>query len=125
MALGHEVTVDGILNEWLASDRIDDQQATGYRVNGTSGANNFYLSLTAPTAIGANTTVWLNTDRNATTGYQVFGSGVGAEFQIEFNADNTVSLLDKAGLVVAGNLTSPMTKSPFPAAAVEIRRRSP
>ena len=43
-------------------------------------------------SIGANTTVWFNTDLNATTGYQIFGSAGGAEFNLNIKADGTAAL---------------------------------
>ena len=42
----------------------------------------FYFDLNAPVAIGANTTIWLNTDLNAATGYQIFGFAGGAEYNV-------------------------------------------
>ncbi len=105
MPYGHSVTVDGALGEWLAADRIDNGEITGYQINATSDANNFYFSLTAPIAIGPNTTAWLNTDRNATTGYQIFGFAGGAEYNVNFNVDGTVSLYSGGAgemLVAAG-----------------------
>ena len=33
--------------------------------------------------IGPGTTIWLDTDLNSTTGYQVFGNTVGAEYNID------------------------------------------
>ena len=43
-------------------------------------------------------TIWLNTDLNAATGYQIFGSGGGAEYNVEINADGTATLYqDSAG----------------------------
>ena len=49
-------------------------------------------------AIGPTTTIWLNTDLNAATGYQIFGFAGGAEYNVEINADGTASLYqDSAG----------------------------
>jgi Ca2+-binding RTX toxin-like protein len=105
MPYGHTITIDGALDDWLATDRIDNAAVADYRINATSDANNFYFSLTAPTVIGPNTTAWLNTDRNAATGYQIFGFAGGAEFNVNFNADGTVSLYSGGAgevLVAAG-----------------------
>jgi serralysin len=56
-------------------------------------------------AIGANTTVWLNTDGNKATGYQVFGSTVGAEYNINLAADGTPFLYSgAAGQTLVGQL---------------------
>ncbi|WP_375195413.1 cadherin domain-containing protein [Sphingobium sp.] len=48
--------------------------------------------MSAPVAIGAGTTIWLNTDGTASTGYQVFGSTVGAEFNISVDANGQFNL---------------------------------
>ena len=42
--------------------------------------------------IGANTTVWFNTDMNSATGYQIFGNAGGAEFNLNIKADGTAAL---------------------------------
>ncbi len=101
------ILLDGSLADWPANSEIDNGSAalgngtpvTGYKVFGTSDANNFYFALSAPIAIGANTTVWLNTDRNGSTGYRVFGSLTGAEFNVNFDANGVPSLF------VLGNTT--------------------
>ncbi len=107
MPAGHTITVDGLLSDWLAGDRIDNGATAGYRINATSDATYFYFSLTAPVVIGASTTVWLNTDRNASTGFQVFGT-FGSEYNVNFAADGTVSLFSgTAGqTLVASGLTA-------------------
>lgn len=94
MALHAPITLDGLLDDWLPGDRIDKASTlpAGFSVLGTADAIYFTFALTAPIAIGANTTLWLNTDRNAATGYQVFGFAGGAEYNINFAADGTASL---------------------------------
>ncbi len=101
------IRLDGSLDEWSLDDRIDrGVLPTGYTLSGTSDTANFYLALTSATAIGANTTVWLNTDRNAATGYQVFGFAGGAEYNVNIAADGTASLYSGAAgqTLVAANL---------------------
>ncbi len=105
MANAAPITVDGNLNDWTAGDRIDRGLGTGYAIYARSDGADFAFAITAPTAIGANTTAWLNTDRNATTGYQVFGFAGGAEYNVNFAADGTVSLYNGAAgqtLVASG-----------------------
>lgn len=79
---------------WTEADRIDrtDAEPAGYKVYAKADADDFAFQLHATTAIGTNTTVWLNTDRNAATGYQVFGSVGGAEYNVNIAANGTVSL---------------------------------
>ena len=92
MANAAPVILDGNLNEWTSADRIDRGLPAGYAIYAKADGVDFVFAMTAPTAIGANTTAWLNTDRNATTGYQVFGFAGGAEYNVNFAADGTVSL---------------------------------
>ena len=92
MATAASVTLDGNLNDWTAGDRIDRGLGVGYSIYARAEGVDFVFAMTAPNPIGANTTAWLNTDRNAKTGYQVFGNTVGAEYNVNFAADGTVSL---------------------------------
>lgn len=84
--------VDGNLSDWATSDRIDNGLTAGYAVYAKPDGNSFVFALSAPTAISTNSTAWLNTDRNANTGFQIFGFAGGAEFNVNVNADGTVSL---------------------------------
>ena len=102
MPAGHSVTIDGLLNDWFNDDRIDFGSPSGFRINATSDATYFYFSITAPSAIGTGTTVWLNTDRNTATGYQIFGATGGAEYNVEFASDGTLSLF------TGGTTTNPI-----------------
>ncbi len=92
MATATPILFDGNLNDWNQADRIDRGLGDGYAVYARSDGDAFAFALKAPGAIGTNTTAWLNTDRNAATGYQVFGFAGGAEYNVNFNADGTVSL---------------------------------
>jgi serralysin len=81
------VNVDGSLDEWTAADQIDNTLSTvGYDVYGKATGSAFVFALSAPVAIGANTTAWLNTDQNPATGFQIFGSTGGAEYNVNFDA---------------------------------------
>ncbi len=106
MANVNPVLIDGNLADWNAVDRIDRGLGEGYAIRARSDGDSFAFAMTAPTAIGANTTAWLNTDRNAKTGYQVFGFAAGAEYNVNFNADGTVSLYTGGAgeTLVAANL---------------------
>ena len=82
------ITVDGALTDWTAADRLDlpGSGVSGYALYGRYENGNFTFALSAPVAIGARTTFWLNTDRNLTTGFQVFGFAAGAEYNINFDS---------------------------------------
>ena len=84
------ITLNGSLSDWTALDRLDyfaSQQVVGYSVYGKNTADGYVLAINAAEAIGTNTTIWLNTDANKASGFQVFGSTVGAEYNINFAAD--------------------------------------
>lgn len=103
--MANNITIDGNLSDWNATDRIDTGLGESYSIYARSDGADFVFAMTAPTVIGANTTAWLNTDRNGATGYQVFGFAGGAEYNVNVNADGTVSLYTGGAgetLVLAG-----------------------
>ncbi len=85
------INIDGSLTDWRSIDRLDAaarQQVAGYRVYGKNTDAGYVIAIdSSQVAIGTSTTIWLNIDRNKTTGYQVFGSTVGAEYNINIAAD--------------------------------------
>ena len=87
------IQLDGSLVDWTAADRRENATTTvaGYEVYGRYEAGTFYLALHSAVAIGANTTLWLNTDNNTATGFQVFGT-TGAEFNVNFSTDTFARL---------------------------------
>ncbi len=99
MATKPIITIDGNFSDWVASEEIDYGDQPGYSLySETQNDGYLYFDLNAPAgvAIGANTTIWLNTDLNNATGYNIFGFG--AEYDVEINADGTASLYqDSAG----------------------------
>ena len=103
------IMLDGSLADWLPGDRIDRGANSGYRVYARADGDDFVFAVQAPGAIGANTTAWLNTDRDTATGYQIFGFAGGAEYNVNFDANGIASLytgsagqtLVKAGLDAA------------------------
>ncbi|WP_304364001.1 hypothetical protein [Paracoccus albicereus] len=88
-------TLDGDLSDWAASTRLDSAEtgAAGYALHGDlqSGTYTFAITSTAD-QIGSGTTIWLDTDRDGTTGYQVWGWAVGAEYNINIGADGVARL---------------------------------
>jgi serralysin len=88
------ITLDGSLNDWTAADRLDRPGAgqSGYEVYGRFEGDNYIIAIKSAVAIGANTTAWLNTDRNAATGYQIFGTSGGAEYNVNFGSNLAPSL---------------------------------
>lgn len=95
--LGRTFALDGSLAEWSAADRMDAKpglEVPGYALFGYHDALNgkYHVAVSANVAIGPGTTFWLNTDNNNATGYRVWGSEVGAEFNINIAADGAPHL---------------------------------
>ena len=87
------ITLDGNLSDWSAADQIDKTlSAPGYDIYGKTSGDFYVFAVQAPTAIGASTTAWLNTDQNSSTGFQVFGFAGGAEYNVNFDATGTPHL---------------------------------
>ena len=89
------ITLDGSFSDWTAADRLDfpGSSVSGYELYGRYEAGSYVFALSAAVSIGANTTFWLNTDRDRSTGYQVFGFAAGAEYNINFDAAGVPHLL--------------------------------
>ncbi len=101
-------TLDGSLIDWTAADRLEDPSTTiaGYQLYGRYADGVFYFALQSALAIGANTTLWLNTDQSSSTGYQVWGFAAGAEFNVNFGADGIPRLYTGAdGQTLVGDLS--------------------
>ena len=94
------VTLDGALGDWSAANRLDTAAdgVAGYEVYGQYTGNAFVFALRAPAGvtIGTNTTFWLNTDQNTSTGYQIWGFAGGAEYNINIGADGKLALYSGA-----------------------------
>lgn len=85
------ITIDGSASDWTEQDRLDTPPGTpvtGYKLYGRYEGNTYKLLLQSTSrSIGASTTIWLNTDQNASTGYQLFGNVGGAEYNVNFYTD--------------------------------------
>ncbi len=81
------VTLDGALGEWTAADRLDTAAsgAAGYALYGKFTGDAYVFAISSAVAIGAGTTVWLNTDQSKATGYQIWGWAGGAEYNVSFD----------------------------------------
>ncbi|HEV7804041.1 MAG TPA: hypothetical protein VGP15_23405, partial [Burkholderiales bacterium] len=101
------ITLDGSLSDWSAADQIDKTLSTpGYDIYGKTSGDYYVFALQAPTAIGASTTAWLNTDQNSSTGFQVFGFAGGAEYNVNFDASGTPRLYTgDSGQTLVSNAT--------------------
>ena len=114
------VTINGNASDWLFDWRLDSALTgtTGYALFGTSDENAYYFAIASGspllpageasnTVIGASTTIWLDTDLDRTTGYQIWGFAGGAEYNIEFTAEGAVQLFSGGpGETLLATLTS-------------------
>ncbi|NJL08027.1 MAG: cadherin, partial [Methylacidiphilales bacterium] len=98
------VTLDGALSDWTPSDRIDTGNAVAdYEVYGKVEADSYVFAIKASAVdqngdaitIGNNTTIWLNTDQDSSTGYQIWGSAGGVEYKVELSG-STLTLYSVA-----------------------------
>ena len=100
------INIDGNLSDWVASERIDYNDVPGYSFYGALQNGYFDFALSGAVSIGAGTSVWLNTDLNATTGYELWGWAAGAEYNLTINSDGSASLYTGAAgqTLVLGNI---------------------
>ena len=101
------ITLDGGLSDWTMVDQIDKTLSTsGYDIYAKASGDSFVFAVKAPVAIGANTTAWLNTDQNSATGFKIFGTSGGAEYNINFDANGVPRLYTgDAGQTLLPNVT--------------------
>ncbi len=102
------INLDGSIAEWTIDDRLNfplDKPPT----LATTGPELYarYVATPVPTYVfalklsgtqlAANTTLWLNTDQNAATGFQVWGAYAGAEYSVNVFTDGIPYLYDVSG----------------------------
>jgi serralysin len=97
------ITLDGLFTDWLATDALmtSENTVTGYQVygaflNDATLGNTYVIGIDATAAteqvIAAGTVIYLNTDQNNTTGYELSFGNVGAEYEVQFVLDTTGAL---------------------------------
>lgn len=91
-------TLDGNLADWTAADRIDlpGFQVPGYELYGKLTGDHYVVAIKSDAAVGAGTTVWFNVDQNAATGYQIFGTAGGAEYNVNLGTGGQIGLYSGA-----------------------------
>ena len=90
-----KIKIDGNKSDWRADDRLDlgANGVANVELYGRYEDGKYKLLLhSLSQAISTNTTIWLNTDQNASTGYQIWGSAGGAEYNINIGANGKPSL---------------------------------
>ena len=84
------ITLDGQLTDWMNVDRLDFGMTglSGSKVYGRFVDETYHFAVESSTvSIDANSTMWLNTDKSTATGYSFWGIAIGADYKIEFEAD--------------------------------------
>jgi len=80
-----------LLNEWTLLDRLDPapgQSPPEYELYGHYESGTYYLKVkTDGTVIGPNTTIWLDTDQNPSTGHAIWAWLGGFDFNINVHSD--------------------------------------
>jgi serralysin len=89
-----DIALDGSAADWTAADRLDEPAngVDGFAVWGKATEHAYVFAIQSPIAIGKNTTIWLNTDNDASTGYQIWGWAGGAEYNVNFDWEGTPRL---------------------------------
>ena len=88
--MSSSITLDGNLADWTSVDRVDIGNPAGFKIYGRVVDGMYHFAIESKNiTLGANSTIWLNTDQNSKTGLKIFGLHLGAEFKIEFVADPT------------------------------------
>ena len=86
-----QFTLDGDLTDWAATPALYTAE-DGTALHGAISQDYAVFAIDAPFQIGQTTTIWLDTDLDPTTGYQIWGFAGGAEYNIEIAADGSAAL---------------------------------
>ncbi|MFP7671917.1 hypothetical protein ACG74X_01035 [Marivita sp. S0852] len=85
--------IDGTLADWTDDELLYvDRGPTQYALYGAMSSDSLFFAISGEVAIGQNTTLWLDTDLDRTTGYQIWGFAGGVEYNIEIAGDGTAAL---------------------------------
>ncbi len=91
-----QIQIDGDKSDWNNEDRLDLGAHNGVNdaeLYGRYEGGKYKILLHHFNQdIGSNTTIWLNTDQNASTGYQIWGFVGGAEYNINLFSDGVPHL---------------------------------
>jgi len=86
-------TIDGDMSDWAGSRPLfTETRSGGYSLYGETWPNGVIFAISGTAPIGANTTLWLDTDLDRSTGHQIWGFTGGAEYNIQISSDGTAAL---------------------------------
>ncbi|PID45496.1 MAG: hypothetical protein CSB47_08225 [Proteobacteria bacterium] len=95
-----DIQIDGQKSDWKSSDRMDLDPVNaveGVELYGRYENGQYKLLIhDFYRTIGADTTIWINTDQDYDTGYQIWGYAGGAEYNINFGSDGVPRLYKDA-----------------------------
>jgi len=93
------IALDGNLSDWNTEDRIETAvtSVSGYELYGRYENGQYKLAINNITgSISTGTTLWLDTDQNKSTGYKIWGSTGGHEFNVNISTDGKPYLYTNA-----------------------------
>ncbi|MGC1411859.1 MAG: hypothetical protein WA864_23270, partial [Acetobacteraceae bacterium] len=101
--IGNLIALDGTFSDWPAADIVTNPAnvAAGYQIygaflNDATLGNTYVIGIDATAAtdpvIGLLDTIYLNTDQNAATGYNLSFANVGAEYEVQFAYGSNAAL---------------------------------
>ncbi|EDQ03528.1 hypothetical protein DSM14862_03725 (plasmid) [Sulfitobacter indolifex] len=86
-------TINGDMSDWAGSRPLfTETRSGGYSLYGETWPDGVIFAISGTAPIGANTTIWLDTDLDRSTGHQIWGFTGGAEYNIQIASDGTAAL---------------------------------
>ena len=115
--IGNLITLDGLFADWPATDIVTTPAnvAAGYQIygaflNDATLGNSYVIGIDATAStdpvIGPGATVYLNTDQNNTTGYELSFANIGAEYEVQFAYGSNAQLQAFLYSVTAAGVTT-------------------
>jgi serralysin len=119
ITIGNLITLDGTFSDWPAADIVTNPAnvAAGYQiygafVNDATLGNTYVIGIDATAAtdpvIGPGATIYLNTDQNDATGYDLSFANIGAEYEVQFAYGSNAALEPFLYSVTAAGVATPL-----------------
>ena len=112
--IANAITLDGTFTDWPAANSVmtSGNTVAGYQVYGAFLSNTYVIGIDATNpadpVIGAGSTIYLNTDQNPATGYELSFANVGAEYEVQFSYGPNSELEPFLYSVTAGGTGNPI-----------------
>lgn len=104
------IVIDGELNDWAQLERLDnepDKSLTGYEVYGKLENDIYYMGIKSAVPIVDISRIFIDTDNNVSSGFQLWGWATGAEYNITIKSDLTPRLY------ALGDKSTPLPSNPL------------